>query len=98
MKENATGRVPVCGRGKERIEEERERVGETERVGPIVVKKKPRKERREAREKRKEEREKARAHLYLVSPVKRILITKSTAIQAGKNAHHGDKKTRVQEP
>lgn len=26
MKENATGRVPVCGRGKERIEEERERV------------------------------------------------------------------------
>lgn len=61
VKENATGRVPVCGRGKERIEEERERGGETERFGPIAVKKKPRKERREIREKREREGKSSRA-------------------------------------
>lgn len=92
-------RLVACrsaGEGRRGLKEkERDGGGLRERVGPITVKKKLRKERREVREK---EREKARAHLYLVSPVKRILITKPTAIHAGKNAHHGDKKAWVQEP
>lgn len=88
MKENATGRVPVAGEGRRGIEEEGERVG-------LIAVKRSLEKKDGKEESREKERERARVHLYLVSPVKRIRITKPTAIHAGKNAHHWRQKDSV---